>query len=244
MGRWYHEDDVFEQDGRIVYSYKRNGDAYGPDHGLVKGAKWDWWTVGGRWSGMLPLKPGAEGADLAIPGAGYRGDEPIRPGGVDQAPKGAVDIDRMRREAAAEADARWTQYEQIVATHGPLPDDTWTQFEDKASHEFQESKRAYWNHPTVKALQQAEVIGFMDMPSEKFGRGMTRERYVQDAADGALRSFAVLNHDGQWYEPGAMGWFGASTDSPESRRRYYRKLAEILDATPDDHFLTVVDCHI
>jgi hypothetical protein len=41
-----------------------------------------------------------------------------------------------------------------------------------------------------------------------------------------------------------MGWFGASTASRESSRRYYRMLAEIIDATPDDYFLTMVDCHI
>lgn len=246
VGRWYHGDDVFEQDGRIVYVYKRNGDAYGPDHGLVKGAKWDWWTIGGRWPGALPLKPGTGADTAAVPEdrKHWTGAEPVFPDGVDQGPKGALDIDRMHREAAEKAEREWASYEQIVATVGPLPDETWTNFEDKASPEFETARKEFWSNPTVVALQKADLLGFSDMPGEKFGQGMSREQYIQDAQDGALRAFALLNHDGQWYERGAMGWFGASTASPESSRRYYRKLAEIIDATPDDYFLTMVDCHI
>jgi hypothetical protein len=145
VGRWYHDDDVFEQDGRIVYVYKRNGAAYGPDHGLVKGAKWDWWTIGGRWLGALPLKPGTGANMAAVPKdrKHWTGAEPVFPDGVDQAPKGAVDIDRMRREAAEKAEREWASYEQIVATVGPLPDETWSNFEDKASPEFKMARKAF-----------------------------------------------------------------------------------------------------
>lgn len=58
---------------------------------LIGGSKWDWWTVGGRWSDSLLVRPGANAAS----GAGYStafqslmeqagAVRPNRRGGVDQ----------------------------------------------------------------------------------------------------------------------------------------------------------------
>jgi len=55
-------------------------------------SKWDWYSVGGRWTGMFKLKEGADGA-VGEPGA--FGNKPRIEDGVDQACKGDIDWDGM-----------------------------------------------------------------------------------------------------------------------------------------------------
>ena len=51
--------------------------------------KWDWYVMGGRWSGWLPLKPGCAGV-LGEPGV--MDNAPVA-GGADQASKRDIDFD-------------------------------------------------------------------------------------------------------------------------------------------------------
>lgn len=61
---------------------------YNPD------SKWDWYSVGGRWSGLLKLKPEAKGSTGQ---SGVFDNEPI-PGGADIAFAGDVDWEAMIAE--------------------------------------------------------------------------------------------------------------------------------------------------
>lgn len=53
-------------------------------------------------------------------------------------------------------------------------------------------------------------------------------------------SFAYLI-DGKWIEQGEMGWWGAVHNEDDNWATTSQK---ILDEIPDDHYLTIVDCHI
>ena len=59
--------------------------------------KWDWYQLGGRWTGFFKLKEGREGA-LGSPGILT---EPAEDGWVDGALKGDIDFEGMRDAAAA-----------------------------------------------------------------------------------------------------------------------------------------------
>lgn len=63
--------------------------------------KWDWYQIGGRWSGMLLLKPGAKGkyGQRSWTNEG-KADDMDR---CDQARKGDIDLDGMRDEAGSKA---------------------------------------------------------------------------------------------------------------------------------------------
>lgn len=241
VAEWYHgEDSVKVMDGQLFEVSITNSTQYGPNGGHIKGAKWDWYTLGGRWSGALKLRQ---------PQTSDSYDE-AEVGGVlvlrsevaaDQAQKCDIDIEGMRADAVRQAEEAWAKYEAVVAEHGPLPSTDWTEIEDKRSEEFEAARAAYWAHPTIEAMRKAELIGWFGMPNEEFD--MPREEFIERARLEAVPGFAVLAR-GEWFEPGGMGWFGFSTDTPESRLRYLREVNQIIDETPDDFWFSVVDCHI
>ena len=67
--------------------------------------KWDWWVIGGRWSGMLKLKDGATG-ERGQPGV-MGTQRNAGSGYCDSALKGDIDLEGMRNAAGEEAAANW-----------------------------------------------------------------------------------------------------------------------------------------
>lgn len=58
-------------------------------------------------------------------------------------------------------------------------------------------------------------------------------------------TFAVITPDGEWHEPGTMGWFGCSSDTPEEGLAWDLNYKERFIETADpEWYLTIVDCHI
>ena len=82
-----------------------------------------------------------------------------------------------------------------------------------------------------------------ERPSPTLHADQAMKRDVDlDATQEAGASYAVLLPDGEWIARGEMGWFGFSRDDVEADwPALWRKA---LDSIPDDHLLTVTDCHI
>lgn len=194
--------------------------------------KWDWWVVGGRWQGMLLLKPGRDGESGR---AGLMGSRHPN-GGVDQALKGDVDFDKMRDQAGERAGAKHDQMAAIIDGR------TWDAWKDVAERNggYNDAARAEYNaQPVIAAYKASEHYS----PFGTFDDfRVTREEYVQAARDGAITTFAVLK-DGQWYQRGEMGWWGTVSDRKDDDA-WDREFTALLDGLPDDTLLTVVDCHI
>lgn len=201
-------------------------------------AKWDWFQIGGRWAGTLKLKEGAEGTQGTLSWMHRMQGETYPEGRADQAYKGDIDFGGMRAEAIAKAEEKWAKYEAIIKEHGELPSMDWAD-EPRDSDAFKKGKEEYWKHPTVKAMD--EITPFMEAPNRHFN--CTKEEYVEKARLEAVPTYALL-HEGEWIEPGEMGWFGMSSQTKASREDYMKKANEIIDALPDDTLITVVDCHI
>lgn len=94
--------------------------------------KWDWYSVGGRWSGYFTLKNGAEGS-LGEPGIYGREEENEKPNKADQAKKGDIDWQAMKDEKLVRARKTWEEVQskedQIPSqmkylTYGITDDDT------------------------------------------------------------------------------------------------------------------------
>lgn len=224
-------DEGYDVDDEGLFTWS----TYNPD------SKWDWYQVGGRWAGKFSIKSDASPIDFSMGelswGWDVGADDPRFANKADVAKKRAIDFEAMRDVARKEANERWDQYEAAVADYGPLPESFMDL--DRTSEEFAAAREAYWQNATVVALR--EVIGFMAFPTEEFAG--TRADYVQRAANGVVPGFAYLDHNG-WIEPGKMGWFGMSSDTPESRDEYNAKINQIIDELPDDVTLVNVDCHI
>jgi len=211
-------------DGTIVVKT-----TYNPD------SKWDWWVVGGRWTGYFKLKPGANGS-LGRPGTF---DNKPKPGYVDQVVKGAIDFDAMRDDAGQAASEEYDHYEAVIREFGPLPSSAFVDLYDVDKEEWTRQKTAYWQHPGIKALSRE--VGISEMPDRLFA--VDRETYVQRARNDAGLGYAFV-YQGEWIAPGNIGWWAASDDTAESRAEYAQIVTQLLDSLPDDTLLTLVDCHI
>ena len=70
-----------------------------------------------------------------------------------------------------------------------------------------------------------------------------RETYVRYMTQ--FSTYAVVTPDGEWHEKGRMGWFGASSETPDEARDWEEHYRErFLDTAEADWVLTIVDCHI
>lgn len=71
----------------------------------------------------------------------------------------------------------------------------------------------------------------------------TKEKYVKSMTD--FHTFAYLTPEGQWFEPGKMGWFAYDDSTAESREDYEKKFTEYLvEAEKQGLYITIVDAHI
>lgn len=200
---------------------------------------WDWWTVGGRWSGFLKLKAGANGirgergllGSCAHAGAGY----------ADVAKKKDIDFDGMRDEAgkrAADLYDKATSAKILAGFTANASWDTWETVRARNGGNI-DAARTEYHAQEVKELVSKALGHPFDGVDEYL---VPREQFIQEARDRAVSPYALVK-DSQWIAKGRMGWFGCSDDK-ESQADWNRKVNELLDSLPDDTIITVVDCHI
>lgn len=84
---------------------------------------------------------------------------------------------------------------------------------------------------------------FFDIEVAKQTVNGTLEEWIDRETKPAIQTFGTLTKDG-WLEPGAMGWWGISIDTPESKDEYRLKLDELYKSTPQHYEIAIVDCHI
>lgn len=203
---------------------------YNPD------AKWDWYQLGGRWSGSFRLKPGKEGVMGA---SGVFGNKP----GIDQAFKKDIDFEAMYAEAAEKGRKHYR--EVVEACGGSIPKleiaapDRRTDLPDDADYKALWAE--YHAQESVKLFQEK-------FPNHPFGPELddyqcTEEEYVQNAENAAISTFAyVLN--GVWHQRGQMGWFACVSDITMSQVEWNKHMREMVDALPGDTLISIYDCHI
>jgi hypothetical protein len=201
--------------------------------------KWDWWEVGGRWSGYFTLK----GNKTGLKGRQYNHDRSLRPSRrPDVCYMRDIDWETMRRQSEESAAK---QYDAVHKAINGLPKVTsWeeirTQYQDmKATMEA--ARDHYWSQPAAKAFRGLpyEVTGLFDSV-ERFQ--VPKEEFLQRARRGAGVSFAVVK-DGKWYEKGEMGWWGMASNEKDDDT-WNSMFSKMIDELPEDTLLTVVDCHI
>ncbi len=212
----YHGYDVV-QNGRIGRMTNPN-------------AKWDWWQIGGRWSGLLKPKDPAIGekGSTGLMGSEYDAQ------GVDQCIKSNVDFDGRMKEAAEEAAKDYDAKHEIIAGRTWK---TWDQCREEAK-DIDAARDMYHDQPMLKELKESSESFFFD--ADKYL--VERQKFIDTEANAAIATFAVLK-DGKWYEKGEMGWF-ACVGNEKEQVDWNGEFKALLDTIPDDKCLTIVDCHI
>jgi hypothetical protein len=205
-------------------------------------AKWDWYQVGGRWTGFFKLKEGGEG----LPGETAWCAEPAKEGEVDIVFKGDVDFEAMRKEAADDANKKYSMFEN--ATKRDKPDrlevpPTWKEIRENHDGDIEAAREEWNSYPWVKALHEADLYPWMEDVLDYYcvGKG-GREIFVKRAIDQVGVPYAFVK-DYKWYEKGEMGWWGMASNEME-QYEWNEQFQKMLDELPDDTVLTLVDCHI
>ncbi len=200
-------------------------------------SKWDWYQIGGRWSGFFQLKDGAEGVLGERSLLDEREDNRAVLSWADQCLKRDVDFDAMKYQARCKANETFDKYEAIVAEHGqPLG---WTSIRESMSDQIDKARETYRSQPAMKALNKELGFRMGCWVDELEGR---REAYVRRCENASFRTFAVVK-DGKWYEKGEMGWWGLVIDEKDEDK-WDQQFMSLLESLPEDTMLTVVDCHI
>lgn len=182
--------------------------------------KWDWYTIGGRWSGELMLKPISEAAGIfpvSRNGAGGAFNEAnALLSRADIARIRDVDWEGMRQEEMDAARKKW----QAMQTLKQMELD-----------ERPKSKRSdfAWENGLGMLRNDSPLITLE-----------TEEEYVNHEANDGL-TWAFINVDGKWIERADMGWWGAHGDiQPDYGAAWW----SLIKNAPDDLYVYIIDCHI
>lgn len=221
----YHglEDRIVESESQVDksgphkygYAIMQNGELVKAVNRTNPNAKWDWYSLGGRWQGHLQLKTGEA---------------------VDQARKGDVDFWLIRETAAQEAAQEYDRFHAVLNGR-EFP--KWSEIRERHGEDIDAARNEYQSNPVVKDMNNANFHFIFDDPKRFL---VSREEFMQAARNSAVSTFAVIK-DGKWYERGEMGWWGIVTDEKD-RDAWNDEFSKLLDGLPDDTLLSVYDCHI
>jgi len=201
-------------------------------------AKWDWFEIGGRWKGKFnyKLKPGAETLDFA--GNMVRISD--------------LDLTVIAEKQIQEIDKLWDEFVEYNYGRTPRPpkEDPFKFFGVHAAIDrcglvtrFAKNDPLLASCFHVLPNDRAESEHCWAYPKE-----ITKEEFAAKAYGycNPIRTYAVIDQNGNWITPGDMGWFGMSSAESENLLDYNNNWMErhILPDVDKDIVLVVVDCHI
>ena len=204
---WFADDcGYYLIDGDIYTTYNPN-------------SKWDWYQIGGRFSGELELTE--EGRLNAV-------------GEIEKKYHIDIDLKSLREDS---------DYLRYVDT-APLKYIKWF---TSLSNEAKANERRWWeiNIDGDELKDGEEKDNFLFWNPEWIRRRYKDEdTYIKTKE--MITFFAVITPDGKWYAPSNMGWWACTDGEPEDELKwdlefYDRFIKPNLDS---NLICTVVDCHI
>lgn len=206
-------------------------------------SKWDWYQLGGRWTGYFKLKEDTTG-ELGEPGLMTSG---APDGYTDSCRVGDIDFEGMRNEAESGAIKVYDTAQDII---GDLKlEQSWECLLDKKRNEeitIEEAREIYNNQEIVKTFKEKSssdtmrnIFGYMADVEDYL---IPREEYLESARNGAIVPFAYLDDEG-WVESGSMGWFGISTEVIAGGQ-WSKEINNKIDSLDPDTIVSIYDLHI
>lgn len=217
---------------------------------------WDWYQIGGRWSGFFPVKASV------VPELGEQSlmsREAPEEGKADICRVGDLDMDKIATETREQTEEFWEKWDRFkrgdIPTRGDGRPDPWFRHNvrsramdlgllrviriDKTNKESAPEGWITDNAEWKKCADSRRT--WLDALSP-----IGREEFLAQFIDSfcPVTAYAALDDDG-WHAPGKMGWFGCSSDTPEQKTAHDKEFVRrfIKQATPDTT-LVIVDCHI
>lgn len=208
--------------------------------------KLDWWKIGGRWTGLFPIKQGVE-RRVGEPGLMT---PQAKPGEGDIVSVDDIDFDRVTVWTHEAAEKFWQEWQQFIAGaefpafEGPRDRALEVGLLDVRQGPplpGEEGRAIPWRKGFEKRGQLDDArVGWHDVY-----KVIDRETFFRDYLETfcPISTYAVLDENG-WKEPGRMGWWGCAHHTPETFLEAKRSFLTWLLETPSDARLVVVDCHI
>jgi hypothetical protein len=212
-------------------------------------ARWDWWVIGGRWKGLLELKPGVEpvlGEDGLYRRAAQRRGESVPAIPTTRSDVARVcdlDIEKIKADAEVELCEMWEKY-LIVRDCVSVPETKLSEGERKLLQPF----------GFLSTLFDMGIATREELGADENGKRQWGDIEIRDIPDFAafrrdyggaagFSTWAVLDENG-WHEKGKMLMFGAHDGEPEQLNDFENGYMQqhILNEDPETT-LVVVDCH-
>lgn len=195
-------------------------------------AKWDWYSIGGRWAGFFRVKPGVACAPVERHWMDSD-DRKFAPSQTSQARKGDIDFDAMMDADEEEAMQRYHTFHSIIDGTSYV---RWEEILAKHPNNNEAARDEYNAQKEVALLREADFyfdyeVYFLD-----------EEAFRKRSRMNAVTTFAVL-HNNEWIARGEMGWFGCVSNEKDHDKHQF-SVWELIQSLPDDMLLTIVDCHI
>ncbi|GAA2783001.1 hypothetical protein [Saccharopolyspora taberi] len=124
-------------------------------------AAWDWYQIGGRFSADLPLRAGADSADVLTGERSWTNrDRDLDPTCVDGARIRALDLERKRAAAAEQGGRDWDEYAHVVA--GTPQHRPWAEFITRVA-EAEAAAPKSWTQLVEQAYDEARrAVSFVE----------------------------------------------------------------------------------
>lgn len=212
----------------------REYSTYNPD------SKWDWYELGGRWSGrFIKLKEGASGT------MGEWSWMTMRNHGVDQACKGDIDFDAIKRDAREEALKTYRESADKCGGTIPVLSLSWGYImeAEEFSHLDIGAKRELYHSQEAVNIWKEKVNNKMPFGYSLEDFQCSEEEYATRAELNSFIPYAVL-YEGEWISRGDMGWWAITLKEHYNSDDWQKKVWELIDSCSDDTLFSFYDLHI
>ncbi|HAK2208019.1 hypothetical protein MOV10_14355 [Salmonella enterica subsp. enterica serovar Abeokuta] len=196
------------RDGELIKAVKRTN----------PNKKWDWYQIGGRWSGFFLHRSGMC---------------------VDSIKKSDIDFTGMIADKAIVAKRNYEAFAAAITGH-EYPRSWPSIMETLGKDNIDQARDIYHSQPALNAIKKAGLNFLFKCPVEHFGHD--EQAFVTREASSFFSPYAII-HEGVWIAKGEMGWFGMSDDDV-TQEEWNEKVFELIRDLPDDAILSVYDCHI
>lgn len=206
-------------------------------------AKWDWYEIGGRWTGHFPVVE----EDHCLLGSPGIMTDPASPYTSDIVRIKNIDFNKAQKDSKDEVEKFLKEYQEYY--NNPIVG--YSECRSLGLHfgliqcldenEITEEHRSYCK--LSKWKQNPERYDVLYPIPLKNGKVDSEFKQLLYGYLNPLRTYAFVDENG-WIEPGQMGWWGMSSDTPESMKKYADQFMKwLLDGNQDD-WVVCVDCHI
>ena len=222
-----------------------------PDKQLApyQDAKWDWYTLGGRWRGFFKLKHPNQKTVLGSRGAFSNSPE----FDSDQAFKKNIDFKGMEKAEVQRAKEKYKMVKRLFGGEIPKIEHRWKDIINEKNEKYNkmnidEKREIYLAQPALMKQEELRKQCWPEntCPFSKEERKMlvwldledyqcSKKEYIHTAKAQAYTTFAVIK-DGKWYN--------RCVSNEMEKDEWCNKFYTLIHDLPDKTLLSFYDCHI